>query len=52
MKVAVWNIRGIGAEAKKLTIKNLIQAEKLDLLGLVETKHNAISPWLLNRLWG
>jgi len=52
MKVAVWNIRGIGAEAKKVTVKKLINAEKIDMMGLVETKHNTFSPWLISKLWG
>ena len=43
MKIASWNIRGFGAERKKSMIKSLIKEEMLDLIGLVETKHNEVT---------
>jgi len=43
MKIATWNIRGIGSIEKKNTVKTLIKAESIDLLGLVETKHSGIT---------
>ena len=52
MKIASWNIRGIGAEAKKVTVKKLIREERIDMLGLVETKHSALSPWIISKFWG
>ena len=52
MRVAVWNIRGFGAEEKKLMIKKLIKEENVDLVGLVETKQEDISNWNIRKIWG
>ena len=52
MKIATWNIRGFGAEGKKHMIKSLIKEEMLELIGLVETKHNEVSDWKVQKCWG
>jgi len=52
MRIASWNIRGLGAQEKKLTVKRLIKGENIDLLGLVETKHAEITVWSLKKIWG
>jgi len=52
MKIATWNIRGLGSDEKKWTMKKLIKDENIDLLGLVETKHADISLWSMQKLWG
>ena len=52
MKIATWNIRGFGSETKKGMIKRIIRDEKLDILGLVETKHEEVTQWDLKRCWG
>ena len=52
MKVASWNIRGLGAGEKKSTVKRLIREENIELMGLVETKHSDISIWTIRKLWG
>ena len=43
MKIATWNVRGIGAENKKTTGQSIIKEENLDLVGLTETKHDDLS---------
>jgi len=52
LRLGSWNIRGFGAENKKSMIKDLIRSEKLDMLGLIETKHNEIAQWELTKCWG
>jgi len=43
MKIAVWNIRGIGSSSKKNMIRSLIREKAIDIIGLVESKHNELS---------
>jgi len=43
MRIATWNIRDLGGEGKKNTVKNLIKEEIIDLIGLVETKYFDVS---------
>jgi len=52
MKIASWNIRGFGADNKKSMTKDIIRAERLDLIGLIETKHNEVTQWDLTKCWG
>jgi len=52
MRITTWNIRGWGAEGKKATVKNLIKEERIDLIGLVETKHTEVSQWDIMKCWG
>lgn len=39
MNFLLWNIRGIGKGEKCTTIRNLVVENKINFLGLVETKH-------------
>jgi len=52
MRLATWNIRGLGADEKKWTVKKLIKEENIDVVGLVETKHVHVSLWTMPKLWG
>jgi len=52
MKVASWNIRGFGSDTKKGMIKSIIRDEKLDMIGLIETKHEEVSHWDMAKCWG
>ena len=52
MKIGSWNIRGFGADNKKSMIKDFIRIEKLDLIGLVKTKHTKVTQWDLIKCWG
>jgi len=52
MSLGSWNIRGFGTDNKKSMIKDLIRSENLDMVGLVETKHNEVTQWDLNKCWG
>ena len=45
MRIATWNVRGLGSENKKRMVKNLIREESIELIGLVETKHADFSKW-------
>jgi len=51
MRIAVWNIRGWGAEGKKSIVKNLIKEECIELMGLVETKHSEVLQWDMLKCW-
>jgi len=52
MKIAVWNIRGIGSSSKKNMIRSLIREKAIDIIGLVESKHNELSVHDINNCWG
>ena len=52
MKIAVWNIRGLGSVEKKVTVRKLIKDEHIDMMGLVETKHSDFSLWDIRKIWG
>ena len=52
MRVATWNIRGLGTAEKKATVRRLLKDEHIDLLGLVETKHMDITIWDIRKMWG
>jgi len=52
MKIGSWNIRGFGADNKKCMIKDIIRAERLDFIGLMETKHTEVTQWDLHKCWG
>jgi len=52
MKIATWNVRGIGSDRKRSMVKNLIKREHLDLIGITKTKHSTLSHWDIVKLWG
>jgi len=52
MKIGSWNVRGFGADRKKSMVKEIIRTEKLDLIGLVETKHTEVTQWEMAKCWG
>jgi len=52
MKVATWNVRGFGNDQKKSMVKRLIRSEKIELIGLTETKAQEINAWDLRKCWG
>ena len=52
MKIAVWNIRGLGAVEKKVTVRRLLRDAHIDLIGLVKTKQMDISIWDIRKMWG
>jgi len=52
MKFATWNVRGFGNDQKKSMVKRLIRSEKLDLIGLTETKVQELNAWDMKRCWG
>jgi len=37
MKLAIWNVRGLGVDHKKSMVKGIIKEEKLDLIDLTES---------------
>ena len=52
MRLGSWNVRGFDADNKKSMIKDIIQSEKLDFIGLVETKNSEVTQWDLIKCWG
>ena len=52
MTVAVWNVRGIGSRAKKSMVRSLIIQERIDIIGLVESKHSDITLQDMHSCWG
>ena len=52
MKIATWNVRGFGTDNNKSMVKGIVKEEKLDLIGLTETKHCEVSEWDMRKCWG
>ena len=52
MKIVTWNVRDFGTVKKKCMVRNIIRAEKLDMIGLTETKHQEINRWEMKQCWG
>lgn len=51
MNCVVWNIRGIGKGEKTLSLRNLVKKNKINLLGLIETKHRQSMKNRIRRIW-
>jgi len=52
MKIAVWNIRGLGSSSKKRMLRSLVREEGIGIIGLVESKHNEFTLQDINSCWG
>lgn len=52
MNLLLWNIRGLGKGEKCLTVRNLFAKNKVDFLGLIETKHRNTIRSRAKRIWG
>lgn len=52
MKIATWNVRGLGGKVKKQEVRKLIFTVKPDFLCLQETKSESIDRRMCQRLWG
>lgn len=52
MNLLMWNVRGLGKGEKCLTVKNLIRANKINFMGLIETKHRHTIRSRAKTMWG
>ncbi|XVE89926.1 hypothetical protein DITRI_Ditri20bG0035300 [Diplodiscus trichospermus] len=52
MKIASWNVRGLGRREKRKAIKRVLCIKKVDMLMVQETKIKEICPRLPRWLWG
>lgn len=52
MNYLVWNVRGLGKGEKCMTIRNLVAKNRINFLGLIETKHRNTIRRRLKRMWG
>ena len=52
MIIAVWNVRGLGSSSKKEMVRSLIRKERVEMIGLVESKHTEITMQDINSCWG
>lgn len=51
MKICSYNIRGLGGRAKKKEIQQLVRTQRLDVLGIQETKTENLSRTIGMGLW-
>ena len=51
MKVISWNYRGLGGSSKVEAIKEIIKAERPDILLIQETKMSYVETMSLSRSW-
>ncbi|XVF73357.1 hypothetical protein PTKIN_Ptkin12aG0195100 [Pterospermum kingtungense] len=52
MKVASWNIRGLGRVEKMRAVRRFLVREKFDFIAIQETKLKEVSPRIHRWLWG
>lgn len=52
MSVGAWNVRGLCGGKKRNEVKSIIRKEKLEIIGLLETKVRAINFAHLSRTFG
>ena len=52
MKVAIWNVRGLGGGRKEGMIRKFLKEKKHSLLGLVETKKSSLNRGLVAKFQG
>jgi len=52
MIIAVWNIRGLGSSRKKEMTRSLIRKERVEMIGLMESKHTEVTLHDMNKCWG
>lgn len=52
MRIASYNIRGLGGRIKKNAIRSLIKNEKLDFICIQETKMETMNSVLCQSIWG
>ena len=51
MKIAMWNVREVGASHKSMAVAKLIKEGDLDFIGLVEAKHATIDERRIKSWW-
>lgn len=52
MNCVVWNIRGVGKGEKTISLKQLVNKHKVNIMGLIETKHRHTMASRIRRFWG
>ena len=52
MNCLCWNIRGLRKGEKTISIRRLVEKNKVSFLGLVETKHKKTIKSRMKRMWG
>ena len=52
LKLFYWNVRGLNEVAKRLQFRNLLQAWKVDIVCLRETKLEWITRGIVRSIWG
>lgn len=52
MKIASWNVRGLGGVSRRMVVKELIRRQKLQIVMLQETKLNEVSDATVKQIWG
>ena len=52
MNYLFWNICGIGKEEKSMSIRKFLEQKKINVIGLVETKHRKSLRNRMKRMWG
>ena len=52
MKIAVWNVRGLGSGGKVSMIRKLMREKQISFMGIIETKKSSFDRNQAARLWG
>lgn len=52
MKIISWNVRGLGCQIKRASVKEVIRQSRSDIVLLQETKLCVVSDSIVNEVWG
>ena len=52
MNCLLWNIRGIGKSERTISIRKIVDKNKVSFMGLVETQHKRSLRNIMKRMWG
>lgn len=52
MKLASWNVRGLGGASRRMVVKELIRRQKFQIVMLHDTKLNGVFYATVKQIWG
>lgn len=52
MNIVSWNVRGIGGQIKRATVKDMLRNFRADIELLQETKLSSVSQSVVKEIWG
>lgn len=52
MKIVSWNVRGMGDQMKRVTVKDILCNYRIDVRLIQETKLSSVTEAIIKEIWG